>query len=246
MTDVLVLCYHAVSRSWPSSMAVTADQLEQQLTSLVRHGYVGARFTDAVCRPRARRTLAVTFDDAFRSVLDHALPVLDRLGLPATVFVPTGFAEGGQAVAWPGVAEWATPAHGSELRTLDWDELGFLARHGWEIGSHTITHPRLTELEDAALDRELAWSRAAVEEELGLPCRSIAYPFGDLDARVAAQARRAGYAAGAALPRTPRGRDPMAFPRVGVYRRDDGRRFAFKSSRAARQLRAAVPATIGL
>lgn len=244
MSDVLVLCYHAVSDRWPAGMAVAPDRLEEQLGSLVRRGYVGARFTEAVWSPPARRTLAVTFDDAFRSVLEHALPVLDRLGLPATVFVPTAFAHHERALAWPGIEEWASGAHAGELAAMDWQELAVLADRGWEIGSHTVTHPRLTQLGDAALARELAWSRAAVEERLGLPCRSIAYPYGDVDGRVAAEARRAGYAAGGGLPRTPRGRDRMAVPRVGVYRRDDARRFALKASRTVRRVRAAAPGAL--
>jgi hypothetical protein len=95
----------------------------------------------------------------------------------------------------------------------------------------------LTALEDQALEHELGSSRAVCEQRLGRPCLSIAYPYGDVDDRVARAARAAGYAAGAALPARLRGRRPMMWPRVGVYRPDTRRRFALKVSPAARRLR---------
>jgi peptidoglycan/xylan/chitin deacetylase (PgdA/CDA1 family) len=241
MNEVLVLCYHAVSERWPAALAVTPEHLEEQLSSLVRRGYAGARFTDAVHAPAGRRTLAVTFDDAFRSVLELAAPVLASLGLPGTVFVPTAFPGAGRPLRWPGIDGWAGGEHSGELACLDWDELDALAGAGWEIASHTVSHPRLTQLDDGALDRELTLSRLELEERLQRPCRSIAYPYGEVDERVTAAARRAGYSAGAGLLPTPRGAGPLRFPRVGVYRRDDERRFRLKTSRAVRRLRAGRP-----
>src|SRR5205085_9051635 len=86
LSDVLVLCYHAVSPTWGASLSVTPDEFESQLRTLLRRGWRGATFRDAVLRPPWPRTLAVTFDDAFLSVLELAHPILARLGLPATVF----------------------------------------------------------------------------------------------------------------------------------------------------------------
>ena len=73
----------------------------------------------------------------------------------------------------------------SELAVMGWGELARLAEVGWEIGSHTRTHPGLPRLDDEPLRDELEGSRAEVEEHLGRPCRSLAYPYGDLDGRVA-------------------------------------------------------------
>ena len=102
MGDVLVLCYHAVSERWPAVFALSAERIERQVTTLLRQGYVGATFRDAVLNPPAARTLAITFDDAFRSVHVKAGPVLRSLGIPGTVFVPTALV-GGRA-RWHGPA----------------------------------------------------------------------------------------------------------------------------------------------
>src|SRR3954469_21309762 len=99
----LVLCYHAVSERWSAPLSVTPDRLRAQLRLLLRAGYTGATFSDALLAPPAARTLAVTFDDAFASVIELAFPILDRLGLPATVFVATDFARERRPLSWPGI-----------------------------------------------------------------------------------------------------------------------------------------------
>ncbi|MGH2928033.1 MAG: polysaccharide deacetylase family protein, partial [Solirubrobacteraceae bacterium] len=176
--DRLVLCYHGVSREWPAVMAIHPERLERQVGMLLERGYVPATFTQAVLDPPAPRTLAVTFDDACRSVLEHGGPILRRLGVPATLFVPTAYIGAAEPMAWPGVAHWLDTPHRDELLPLDWSEITSLQAAGWEIGSHTRTHPRLTGLDDARLAEELAGSRAEIEARLGRACGSLAYPFG--------------------------------------------------------------------
>jgi peptidoglycan/xylan/chitin deacetylase (PgdA/CDA1 family) len=239
MSNVLVLCYHAISPDWPADLSVTPERFEEQLELLVRRGYTGATFERALTEPPARRTLAVTFDDAYQSVLELALPIMRRLGLPGSVYVPTDFPGRPGPMAWDGIDRWLGGPHEHELSCLGWEQLGELAEAGWEVGSHTRSHPHLTRLEHGDLAAELEGSRAACEEGLGLPCRSIAYPYGELDDRVVQAARAAGYSVGAALPE---GRFPapvpLDWPRVGVYNGDDLRRFRLKVSPLLRRVRA--------
>ena len=238
--DLLVLCYHAVSRAWRQPLAVTPQSLERQLSFLVDRGYRGATFHEVVTSRPAGRTLAVTFDDAFRSVWQLAAPILARLGLPGTIFVPTSF-PGSKALRWPGIDGLANGTNQDELAPMSWDELREAAELGWEIGSHTRTHPRLTQLADRELEDELRRSREDCETMIGCPCRSIAYPYGDHDSRVVAAAGAAGYAAGGTLPDLPDRLGPAAplrWPRLGVYPADaDMLRFRAKVSAPLRRLR---------
>jgi len=235
VADVLVLCYHAVSDGWPSPLAVTPERLERQLTALIRRGYRGATFEQAATAPPSSRTLAVTFDDGYLSVLTAARPVLDRLGLPATVFVPTDFVGADGPMRWPGIDEWVGGAHEHELVGMSWEQLGSLRDAGWEIASHTCSHPHLSRLGDAALAHELRESRRVCEDRLG-SCRTLALPYGDGDGRVLAAAHDAGYAAVAGLPG--RGTPSAGWQRVGVYPADGRWRFAVKVARPVRRLRA--------
>jgi peptidoglycan/xylan/chitin deacetylase (PgdA/CDA1 family) len=234
--NVLVLCYHAISPTWPAVLSVTPSQFERQLRYLVSRGYRGVTFSEALSGTRDSPTLAVTFDDGFSSVRELAFPILDRVGLPGTVFVATGFVGTARPMAWPGIDGWLGTPHEPELRAMSWDDARFLAGAGWEIGSHTRSHPKLTELDDDALAEELLGSRQDCERSLDLPCRSVAYPYGVADARVVAAARDAGYRLGAGL-RTPYRPDTGRWPRIGVYQPDTFARFRLKTSPALLRLR---------
>jgi peptidoglycan/xylan/chitin deacetylase (PgdA/CDA1 family) len=234
--DLLVLCYHAVSPTWPAALSVTPLELERQLRYLVGRGYEGATFSEALSHPPARRTLAVTFDDGFSSVRELAFPTLERLGLPATVFVTTDFMGTDGPMSWPGIDDWLGTRHEAELTAMSWDDIRLLAGAGWEIGSHTRSHPRLADLDREELADELRGSRQECERQLDLPCRAVAYPYGAADARVVAAACDAGYLAGAGL-RTPYRLDTRRWPRIGVYRGDTPARFRLKTSPLLRRLR---------
>jgi peptidoglycan/xylan/chitin deacetylase (PgdA/CDA1 family) len=238
MSETLVLCYHAVSPSWPAPLSVTPASLESQLELLARRGYHGTTFSEAVKGTASGRAVVVTFDDAFRSVLTLAEPTLTRLGLVGTVFVPTDFPGAGRPLVWPGVDHWVGGSFEHELAPLSWEEVESLVERGWEIGSHTCSHPHLTALPDDALDEELERSRRECEQRLGRPCTSLAYPYGDYDERVIAAAGRAGYQCAGTLPGRLHPSRPLAWPRIGIYHADGDRRFRLKISPQIRELRA--------
>jgi peptidoglycan/xylan/chitin deacetylase (PgdA/CDA1 family) len=238
MSDVVVLCYHAVSPDWDAQMSVTPQRFEEQLRLLTGRGYRGATFAEAATAAPHGKTLAVTFDDGLRSVLERAYPVLEELGLPATVFVPTDLVGSSEAMSWPGVERWLGGPHERELVPLDWDELRRLRDAGWEIGSHTRTHARLVGLDDAALAEELQGSRERLAAELGEPCRTLAYPFGEADERVITAARAAGYEAACGLPTSFPGSSTLAWARTGVWHSDGPASFRLKVTRPVRALQA--------
>lgn len=230
----LVLSYHAVSDDWPSPLAVSQELLERQLTSLKRRGFSALTFADCERARQASalppRSVVVTFDDAYSSTR-LAKPVLDELGWTATVFAVTDFADSGRPLSWPGIEQWSGSAFAHELDPLRWDGLAALSGAGWEIGSHTASHPRLPDLGDAELRDELERSRAVVTERIG-SCETIAYPYGAVDERVARASAAAGYLAACTLPISMRTDEPQLRPRVGLYSNDVGARFWLKTAPA--------------
>jgi peptidoglycan/xylan/chitin deacetylase (PgdA/CDA1 family) len=223
-SDPLVLCYHAVSESWPDELAVPPKQLARHLQALLLRRFRPAPLADTI--GSQRKLLHVTFDDAYKSVA-NAIPIVERLAVPATIFACADYARDGRAFAVPELAERGA-MYPHELATMTWNELRAVAERGIEIGSHTVTHPHLPELSDAELARELRDSRSQLEDELGRPCRYLAYPFGETDDRVSAAAQRAGYDAAFAL--SPRAPGRYALPRVDLYRKDTVLRATLKTS----------------
>lgn len=246
MSDVLVLCYHGLSPSWPAETSVRPEDFGRQLADLSARGYRGMTFAEALTAPAGERVMAVTFDDAHASVLELAAPEMARLGVPGTVFVATDYPDSGRPMGWDGYDVWLGTAHEQELRCMSWEQLGGLVERGWEVGSHTRSHPHLPALGDAEIAAELAASRRECEERLGVPCRSIAYPYGEYDERVVRAAREAGYCFGASVPRRAAAPLPLAWPRVGVYHGEGPRRLRLRALSRRQRPSASLRAMLAL
>lgn len=155
-------------------------------------------------------TFAITFDDGYASVYEHACPMLARRGMTATIYVVVD--------SLGGINEWDKRVGDREERMMSVEQARELAEHGFEIGCHTLTHPRLTSLDDDQLAREVADSKRKLEDLMGREIASFSYPYGDFDNRVLGAAAAAGYAnavstrLGAIIP----GTGLFEIPRVNV------------------------------
>jgi len=216
-----VLCYHGVCQDPPDEWSVTPAQLRAQMAIVAREFTpVTVEAVAAWARAEAElppRAVAVTFDDGYLDVHDQALPILAEAGVPGAAFVSPEFSD--RAGPVPGVGYRA-------LRpVMGWAHLLALRDAGWTIGSHALTHARLSGLEDRASRAELSESAARLAERLGREVTLLAYPYGTpgaVSARDRALAREAGYrAAFLAVTGAPRrGDDRFAIPRSKVLGTD--------------------------
>jgi peptidoglycan/xylan/chitin deacetylase (PgdA/CDA1 family) len=223
----LILAYHSVSPTWQVDTNVTPERLREQLGLLRSKGYRGVTLSEALRAPKREKVMVASFDDAHISVYEKARPILDELGVPGTIFVPTDYPDSGRLMGWKGYDMWVGTPHEGELACMSWDQLREVADAGWEIGAHTCSHPFLTELDDAALRRELHDSRAACEEHMGRPCPTLAYPYSDWDPRVAAAAGAAGFTAAVTVNTGPWSAQ-LQLPRTGVYHYDTAPRLRLR------------------
>ena len=131
----LILCYHAISDAWNDPLATRVADFERHLRTLTRR-YRGASAADVVQRPGDSRLLHVTFDDGFKSV-ESALPILELLGVPATVFICSMYSDSGEPLLIPELAD-SRSGQAAELATLDWASMRALTDTGIvEIGGLT-------------------------------------------------------------------------------------------------------------
>jgi peptidoglycan/xylan/chitin deacetylase (PgdA/CDA1 family) len=174
--------YHSVGGGLPTS--VPSAEFTEQMTALAERFRV-VRLRDLPTALRACRgeenLACVTFDDGFLDNVEHALPVLDRLRLRATFFPATGFL-GGQFVTHAGSAAMMSAAH-----------LRLLTSLGHEVGSHTVTHAKLSRLPWKSALEELRHSKDEIESVVAEAVVSLAYPKGDETPAVRALAARSGY-----------------------------------------------------
>lgn len=128
---------------------------------------------------------SVTFDDGYLSVYEHACPALIERSIPATIYVVADMIGG--------VNSWDKKIGDREERLMSKDQIRELSERGFEIGSHTLTHPHLTELDDDSLRREITDSKHKLEDILGKEVVSFSYPYGSCDNRVLQATVEAGY-----------------------------------------------------
>ncbi|WP_205650242.1 polysaccharide deacetylase family protein [Actinoplanes solisilvae] len=217
-----VLMYHAVGQAEddPFNLYVTPERFAAQLNTLARLGLRGvsmADLGDAAERGKADGLVGLTFDDGYRDVLTYALPELRRHGFGATFYAVSGLLGG--------INAWDPPPR-RPLMTAD--DLRALAAQGYEIGSHSVNHPRLAGIDADTLRYEVTASRAALGELLPEPPRTFCYPYGSVDAAAVRAVVDAGYSYACAVVRVPGLPTTFARPRVGVTELDHGPRLAAK------------------
>jgi peptidoglycan/xylan/chitin deacetylase (PgdA/CDA1 family) len=174
----------------------------------------------------AGRGVAVTFDDAYRNFFEVALPVLERKGIPVTLFVPSGRLGG--AITWDAGTS-------CDVALMTREEVVEAARRGVEIASHGHMHVDLTKVSLDEARADLAESVRALEEITGRRPRFLAYPWGRHDDGVRALAADAGFEAAYAV--NVSSGDPFGRERIQVEARDGALLFGLKASGAYERLR---------
>ena len=146
--------------------------------------------------PLDGRYFHLSYDDGLTCLLENAAPILHEAGVPAIAFVNSAMAadpDGPVRAAWLQATNYR-----AGIGVLDWQGLAALRDAGFEIGAHTRTHRRLSDIsaDPAQLQAEIADCKAEIEAALDLDCRHFAWPYGHLaaaDAAVIAAIRAAGY-----------------------------------------------------
>jgi peptidoglycan/xylan/chitin deacetylase (PgdA/CDA1 family) len=175
----VVLTYHTVRETDLEPFASQVHYLRESVRTV---------FAEDLWASNGRPAVAVTFDDAFQATLDRTLPLLAENGVPATVFVPTGYL--GSAAGWEVRRRTTNRPSGAVMQRQDLEALNpRLVR----LGSHSVRHVPLADLDEPDLHTELADSRQALEQISNRPITMLSFPYGAYDARVVAAAAANGY-----------------------------------------------------
>jgi len=174
---VPVFAYHMVGPE-QDLYSVSPDQFDQQMAYLKGKGYTAVSLQElldgfegkAVLPPKP---VVITFDDGYRDNYLTALPILEKHGMKATVFVVAGQVGQGEY--------------------LSWEQVRALHKRGTEIGSHTVNHVALNEISPADQFQEAVGSKKILEKELGAPVAFLAYPYGGFTAETVSALQAAAY-----------------------------------------------------
>jgi len=182
MPSAVVLMYHRFGEDAHPSTNIRLDQFEAHLAELKSKKYnvvplatVVAAMTDGNALPD--RTIAITIDDAYRSVFTQGWPRLKAAGFPFTVFVATA------------------PVEKRNRGFMTWDQIRTLRDAGVTIAAHSHTHAHLAAKSDADARAEIVESNKVLEREIGRKPDIFAYPYGEASAATIAIAKENGYVA---------------------------------------------------
>ena len=187
-----ILMYHAVCSlpENPNRIVTPPSLFKAQMRYLRRRKLRGVSMRELLRAERAgnaRGLIGLTFDDGYENFLQDALPVLERFGFSATVFMVAGMF--GEENRWEFRFD---PRPRMQLLTVD--GVREVAARGMEVGSHTMTHPKLSHLEPEMLEEEVSGSRQVLSEVLGEAVEGFSYPYGFIDGASVEAVRRAHYA----------------------------------------------------
>ena len=202
-----ILTYHSIDDSG-SVISMPLATFRRHMDFLAQAGIPVVSLAQALTQPGS---VAITFDDGFANLVDHAVPVLAQHNFPATIFLVTSYC--GRQNNWPGQSY----DKASVLPLMSWEQAAALPP-AITLGAHTVNHPDLTRLTPDECERELRECRDQIGEHLGhAPCW-LAYPYGASSTHVQQIARRYfNLAVGTTLRFLPAHPNPMDLPRIDTF-----------------------------
>lgn len=189
-----ILMYHQVAKIPreldPLGLAIPPAQFEQQMEYLARNEYRCLTLCEAVAHYRISgrlpgKSFVLTFDDGYQDLLLTVCPILDKFSFTATIFLVAG--QMGSLSNW-----WGQNGARSGL-LLTPAEARVLAQRGYTLGSHSLTHPFLTSLDDQSAFEEIRNSRVLLQEQLDIKIDYFSYPYSDTNARIERIIKSVGY-----------------------------------------------------
>jgi peptidoglycan/xylan/chitin deacetylase (PgdA/CDA1 family) len=219
--DMVAFCYHQVEPVTNSKFSLSVEKFTAQLEYLHQRGYksldsdelLAALASDA--KP-VNKTVVITFDDGYRTVYDHAFPIMQRFGFRGIVCVYPAFI-------------------GSKL-AMTWEQLKSLIEAGWSVECHSMSHANLAsrydkpEEEKRFLKHEIPAARDIIEKRLGNRVKFMVWPYGVYTDRTLKIARESGFAGAMTVDggASYRGLSPFLVKRQVIYGSDNMNKFLIR------------------
>lgn len=218
--SIPILMYHQIDFPAPRGtsfrgLTVHPKSFAKQMRWMHRLGYRGLSMRDLMPYLKGERTgkvFGITFDDGFRNVFTHALPVLTELGFTSTNYLVAHQFDGGNV--------WDANNNVPFSPLMSKEEAIVWAHSGQEVGSHTLDHVHLPEMPMEQARKQIVQSRQVLSDAVGQDVTAFCYPYGHFKAEHAEMAAEAGYLNATTTKRGLAGPHdgPYLLPRVGIWR----------------------------
>lgn len=208
-----ILVYHEISSRFHMGINNVSPKRFLSHLDYLKNSNITVTELRGLAETSRQHSVCLTFDDGYLSFYDEVFPILVERGVPATLFVITGYVGRSN--------DWDVTFGINRRRHLDWGKLREMSDAGLEVGSHGRTHRDLTRLDGVQRRAELEGSKSALEDHLGREVTSLALPFGIGSVDIFKTARECGYKEiCGGVPNLLKGPIPGILPRMPVYRWD--------------------------
>lgn len=210
-----ILTYHNIGPTPPGTthpgLHLSLDKFRFHLDVLERHGYRGISMEEGLPYLqglRRGRVAIITFDDGYVDTVENALPALQAHNFTATCYLV--------AAHFGGINAWDSAVVGVRKPLMDQPLIRHWLSAGMSVGSHTLSHPHLSQIDYAAKQREIIESRTTLEDRLGVPIEHFCFPYGNYD-QDSLRLAEAGYLTAVTTERgrVRAGRSLFTLPRIG-------------------------------
>lgn len=200
MMDIPILLYHSIQETASPHFqrwVVTPYRFDEHMAYLLQHGYIPMPLSDIVesihnpTRLLPARAVGITFDDGYEDFYTNAMPVLARYNIPVTIYIVAGYIGS--------TSRWLESEGEGDRRMMGWPQVNEIARAGIDVGAHTLRHPHLDTMEPADAYQEILGSKEILEQSMGQPVSSFAYPHGYHSKELVDMVKQAGFSSACAV-----------------------------------------------
>ena len=230
---MLILAYHRVNPEVRDGLSIPPVVFREQLITLLDRGLSNVVLDEAMASPvtsEHRHDFAITFDDGYQDNYLHAAPILDELGLRATVYVVSSMIDSDDPYPWLKPSQSGSYDREDLHMTSSQLEDG-MGRGLFTLGSHTVSHPLLSRLDIGSAQDEISLSKSDLERHFGVEVQTFCYPAGDLNSEIVDIVQSAGYRAAVVTPNRYIPETNLTLHRVGIYSHVTPALFNKKTSR---------------
>lgn len=166
--------------------SISRSKFSELLDYIEENNFITRNFYDIKNQKRSLKDVVITFDDCSRELLNFAIPELIKRDMKAVFYIPTGYINS--------FNEWDVKEGKDQVDFFNEEEIIEISKHSnFEIGSHSVSHRKLTQLNDKEILQELIHSKNEIERIIKKDVISFAHPFGEIPLGNKKLLEKAGY-----------------------------------------------------
>jgi len=228
--SLVILAYHSINGQRNDSLSVHPEKFYWQIKYYLNRGYRSITLDDYYSNnyPEKTKLLIITFDDGYADNYTNAFPILKKLNCKAQIFLTVNFISTNDIFWWD--EKNINENNKAQYEILNWSQIEEMQDYGIHFGSHTLTHPKLTQISYKQAQNEIVESRNILNDKLGLNINSFCYPHGDCNNDIIKIVEDSGYKCAVITSEgLPLNDSAFNLKRIGIYNETSKIKFLFKN-----------------